>query len=120
MGMRNLIAALMAILGTLLIIAGAGIIIMPALAQRTLAQRTLAQRTLAERTLAERTGTPAGSGAELSTEADGGSVLDRSARRLSRLGPSDRLIVWGIVLLVVSAIAAGAIGFSLNATATGK
>lgn len=97
--MRNLIAGLMAVLGTLLIIAGAGIIVMPALAKRS--------------------DITAGSGVEPNVDS-GGSALDRGARRLSRLGPSDRLIVWGIVLLVVAAVAAGAIGFSLNATATGK
>src|SRR5262245_24061312 len=100
MGMRNFIAAVMSILGILLVLAGAGIIILPAVAKRG--------------------ATEAGSGADPTLEPGGGSMLDRSFRRLSRLGPSDRLIVWGIVLLVVAAIAAGAIGFSLNATATGK
>lgn len=94
--MRNFIAAVMSILGILLVLAGAGIIILP---------------------VVNRSG--AGSGADPTVES-GGSVFERGARRLARLGPSDRLILWGIVLLVVAAIAAGAIGFSLSATAAGK
>ena len=98
--MRNFIAGLLAVLGTLLILAGAGIIAMPALAKRT--------------------STEVGSAADPTLESGGGSLLDRGARRLSRIGPAERLILWGMLLLVIAAVAAGAIGFNLNATASGK
>jgi hypothetical protein len=40
--------------------------------------------------------------------------------RLARLSPPERLIAWGAILLVLAAIAAGAIGFSLGAAAPAK
>jgi hypothetical protein len=40
--------------------------------------------------------------------------------RLARLSPPERLIAWGALLLVLAAIAAGAIGFSLGAAAPAK
>src|SRR5215468_8251863 len=99
MGMRNFIAGLMAVLGTILIIAGGAIVIMPALAKRTT--------------------TEAGTETAPTRESDDASLLVRGARRVARLTPSSRLILWGIVLLVIAEVAAGAIGFSLSATASG-
>ena len=40
--------------------------------------------------------------------------------RLARLSPPERLIAWGALLLVLAAIAAGAIGFTLGAAAPAK
>jgi hypothetical protein len=42
------------------------------------------------------------------------------AGRLARMSPPERLILWGALLLVLAAIAAGAIGFSLGAAAPAK
>ena len=43
--------------------------------------------------------------------------LDRSLSTVSRLPAPDRLITWGVVLLALSAVAAGAITFSATASA---
>ena len=43
-----------------------------------------------------------------------------AVRSLLRLSPPDRLIAWGVVLLVLAAFASGAIGFDLNAAAPAK
>ena len=43
--------------------------------------------------------------------------LNQAAGMLSRLPRPERLILWGVVLLGLSAIAAGAISFSATATA---
>ncbi|OLB77476.1 MAG: hypothetical protein AUI14_16215 [Actinobacteria bacterium 13_2_20CM_2_71_6] len=40
--------------------------------------------------------------------------------RLMRLSPPERLIGWGALLLVLAAVAAGAIGFDLGAAAPAK
>jgi hypothetical protein len=40
-----------------------------------------------------------------------------SGRPMFRLEAAERLIVWGIVLLVLAAVSAGAIGFDLSANA---
>jgi hypothetical protein len=100
MGMRNFIAGLAAVLGTVLILGGAWIIARPALAKRA--------------------NTEDGSAADPSTESGGGSLLERGGRRLSRIGPTERLILWGMLLLLIAAIVVGAVGFNLNANATGR
>jgi hypothetical protein len=116
--MRDWIAGAMTVLGTLLVLSGAAIIILRAWGERTetpapasstvdrqavdpLAVDPLATVT----TTAPPTATP---------------LPERGARALHRLGPPDRLILWGILLLVLAAIAAGAIGFELGASATAK
>jgi hypothetical protein len=43
--------------------------------------------------------------------------LDRTAGTLSKLPTPDRLIIWGVVLLALSAVAAGAITMTAAATA---
>jgi hypothetical protein len=90
--MRNWIAGAMTVLGTLLVISGAAIIVMrnwikPAPAPES--QPT----------------TPTFSAATVATK----------ARSFMRMEGPDRLIAWGIVLLVLAAVAAGAIGFDLGA-----
>jgi hypothetical protein len=98
--MRNWIAGAMTVLGTLLVISGAGIIILRAWPR------------------------PGGVPADgVTTDAAGTPQLseaDRGARALRRLGAPDRLIAWGIVLLVLAALAAGAIGFQLGANVPAK
>jgi hypothetical protein len=93
--MRAWIAGAMTVLGTLLVLSGAGIII-----SRTWFNKPAAQ---------EATTTP--SVPYGTTE---------RAKSLLRLSPPDRLIGWGIVLLVLAAVAAGAISFDLGAAAPAK
>ncbi len=98
--MRNWIAGAMTVLGTLLVLSGAGIIILRAWPRAG--------------------AVPADGTASVSTGAAEISDADRGARALRRLGAPDRLIAWGIVLLVLAALAAGAIGFELGANVPAK
>jgi hypothetical protein len=93
--MRDWIAGAMTVLGTLLVLSGAAIII---------------SRTWFNKPAADEAATP--------TPAYG-AVSDRT-RSLLRLSPPDRLIGWGILLLVLAAIAAGAIGLEFGANAPAK
>jgi hypothetical protein len=102
--MQNWIAGAMTVLGTLLVLSGAGIIILRAWPRAGAAP--------AEAAAPDATGTTVGT-VDV-TDAD------RGARALRRLGPPDRLIAWGIVLLVLAALAAGAIGFELGANVPAK
>jgi hypothetical protein len=91
--MRDWIAGAMTVLGTLLVLSGAAIII----------SRTWFNKPPAE---------PATSSTPTYAAAEKKSLL--------RLSPPDRLIGWGIVLLILAAVAAGAIGFDLGAAAPAK
>lgn len=92
--MRDWIAGAMTVLGTLLVLSGAAIII---------------SRTWFNKPPSEETTTPPVSyGAS------------EKAKSLLRLSPPDRLIGWGILLLILAAVAAGAITFNLGASAPGK
>jgi hypothetical protein len=93
--MRDWIAGAMTVLGTLLVLSGAGIII-----SRTWFNKPPAEETTAPASV------PYGTA--------------ERAKSLLRLSPPDRLIGWGIVLLVLAAVAAGAISFDLGAAAPGK
>ncbi len=104
--MRNWIAGAMTVLGTLLVLGGAGIIILRAWPRTGVAP--------GDGPTAEVTGTA------VSAASTDGSEADRSGRTLGRLAPPDRLIAWGIVLLVLAALAAGAMGFELGANAPAK
>ncbi len=90
--MRGVIAAIMAILGVILVLGGAASLWASALAKT-------------------RTGDSAAS------PDAGGGRLDRGLEVAGRLPGADRLITWGVVLLALSAVAAGAITFSATATA---
>ncbi len=87
--MRDAIAIIMAILGTVLVLSGAAALWAGAVATRE-------------------------SGAEAG--ASGGGRITRSMDTLSRLPTPDRLIIWGVVLLALSAVAVGAITFGATAT----
>jgi hypothetical protein len=102
--MRDWIAGAMTVLGTLLVLSGAAIIILRAWSSGPLRPGPV--------TTADGTDPATTTAVEPATE--------RGARALFRLGPPDRLIAWGILLLVLAAIAAGAIGFELGASATAK
>lgn len=101
--MQDWIAGAMTVLGTLLVLSGAGIIILRAWPRGASAEG--ADPLAADGSVA--------STADLSDP-------ERGARALRRLGPPDRLIAWGIVLLVLAALAAGAIGFELGANVPAK
>jgi hypothetical protein len=85
--MQNLIAGLLAVLGTLLVLSGAAITTMQNL-------------------------TPASTPA--ATPSGGKPSL---LARMRLLGGADRLVLWGVVLLVIAAIAADALTFNLGANA---
>lgn len=84
--MQDFIAALLAILGTLLVLAGATVTVL-------------------------KTMTPAAAPGESTT------MGNRVAGLVSRLNGADRLVAWGIALLVLAAIASGAISFNFGAEA---
>jgi hypothetical protein len=101
--MRDWIAVIMAILGVLLVLAGATIIVLRALSGPD---------------------TPPASGThsygESTTELTTSSrpaIPARLAQAARRMPAADRLIAWGIVLLILAAIAAGAIGFKIDLSA---
>jgi hypothetical protein len=82
--MRGLIAAIMAILGVILVLSGAGALWATAIAK------------------------PSG------TE---GTRTERGLAIASKLPAPERLIMWGVVLLALAAVAGGAITFSGTVTA---
>lgn len=107
--MRNWIAGAMTVLGTLLVLGGAGTIIL---------------RTWWKPAPGDPAPTPA---QQTASELFGPSSLPptpapaRPARPpFGRLESAERLIAWGIVLLVLAAVAAGAIGIDLGANAPVK
>jgi hypothetical protein len=107
--MRNVVAGAMTVLGTLLILAGAGIIILRAWPR---AGAPAAD----DAATAGTTASPVTWG----TPAERAAAEKPSFRVVRQLGPPERLILWGTILLVLAAIAAGAIGFNLGAEATAK
>ncbi|GGM35394.1 hypothetical protein ACFFX1_44025 [Dactylosporangium sucinum] len=102
--MRDWISVIVAVLGVLLVLAGSALIVMRALA------------------VGERPA-PAVPPADESPTADVSVLTPTPAPVRTRLvdavknpSPADRLIFWGIILLVLAAVAAGAISFSLGAS----
>jgi len=83
--MRDWIAVIVAVLGVLLVLAGAVLIVLQSL---------------------PRSGEPA---------AEEPPAAGRLLAAVKNPTPADRLIFWGIVLLVLAAVAAGAISFELGA-----
>jgi hypothetical protein len=100
MAMRDWIAGVMLVLGTLLVLAGAAVVVMKALGSAV----------------------PAGTGdpAEPTQEVHRVGPSARVFGAVRRMPAADRLIAWGIVLLVLAAIAAGAMAFNLSADAGTK
>ena len=91
--MRSVIAAIMASLGVVLVLGGSATLWAAALAKT--------------RTGESEPGAPAATGGR----------LERGLEVAGRLPGADRLITWGVVLLALSAVAAGAITFSATASA---
>jgi hypothetical protein len=88
--MRSAIAVIMAVLGTVLVLSGAAALWASALAK-------------------PRTGD--------ATPYPAGTRVERTVSAVSQVPGPERLIIWGIVLLALSAVAAGAITFAASATA---
>jgi len=99
--MRDTIAIIMAILGTVLVLGGAGAMWAAAL----------------ERARLPETATDPAGASTVGSATARGTRLSRSVDAASRLPAPDRLIMWGIVLLALSAVAVGAITFGASATA---
>jgi hypothetical protein len=93
--MRDWIAGAIGVLGALLVLGGAA----------TILSRAWFNRPPAE---------------EAPTSSTPSYGVGETRSRLMRLSPPERLIAWGAVLLVLAAIAAGAIGFTLGAAAPPK
>jgi len=100
--MRDAIAIIMAILGTVLVLSGAAALWAGAVA------------TTRESGAAPATRADPATGAE--SDAFGAGRVSRSMDAMSRLPTPDRLIIWGVVLLALSAVAVGAITFGATAT----
>ncbi len=71
-------------------------------------------------TSASSAGVPQAGGPDDATQPVPAVNASRLGLALSRLNASDRLIGWGILLLVLAAVAAGAIAFNLGAEAGTK
>jgi hypothetical protein len=93
--MRSIVAAIMAILGTVLVLSGAAAFWAVALTRTE----------------------PSPSPEASSDGSQQSGRLNQTTGTLSRLPRPERLILWGVVLLGLSAVAAGAISFSATATA---
>jgi hypothetical protein len=98
--MRDWIAVIITVLGVLLVLAGATLILLRALPARSTAP--VAADPVDPESVTEPVPSPVPVGARLA------SVWKEPTA-------ADRLIFWGIVLLVLAAIAAGAITFNLGA-----
>jgi hypothetical protein len=97
--MRDWIAVIITVLGVLLVLAGATLILLRALPARTPAPAAV----------------PADGEAVTEVVPEPVPVAARLSGAWKAPTPADRLIFWGIVLLVLAAIAAGAITFNLGA-----
>ncbi|WP_327008470.1 hypothetical protein OHA72_15165 [Dactylosporangium sp. NBC_01737] len=96
--MRDWIAVIITVLGVLLVLAGATLILLRALPARTPAPAAAADPS-----------------ADTSVAPEPVPVTTRIAGAWKEPTAADRLIFWGIILLVLAAIAAGAITFNLGA-----
>jgi hypothetical protein len=95
--MQDWIAGSMAVLGTLLVLAGGTVIVLKALGIGASGEAT----------------PPGEAGTQYLPPASG----SRFGLALRRMTAADRLIGWGLLLLVLGAVAAGAISFNLGAEA---
>lgn len=101
--MQDWIAGVMAVLGTLLVLGGGTVIVLKALAIGT-----------AGETSPDEDATTQALPTTQSLAATNGNRLNSALRRCNA---ADRLIGWGILLLVLGAVAAGAISFNFGAEA---
>lgn len=99
--MQNLIAGAMAVLGVLLVLAGAGVIVLRMLRPAGPAEPVDAGAGSSDETVVMRAPTPS----------------PRLLGAAQRVPAADRLIAWGTLLLVLAAIASGAIAFHFGVDA---
>jgi hypothetical protein len=120
--LRSAIAVIMAILGTILVLSGAAALWASALVRPRLSDPDPAPSTGPGSTAgsgsAAGLGSASGAGSGSSVGAGAGSTrTERALDRISRVPAPDRLIIWGVVLLALSAVAAGAIQVAASASA---
>lgn len=120
--MRNWVAGVMLVLGALLVIAGAVVLVLKAQLNGPAGSRLNgpAEPVLASGpTGAVPTGGPIGDRPDAPVAERPGAPVTVRMRRLgssfAKIGEGHRLIAWGVLLLVLAAVAAGAVGFNLNA-----
>jgi hypothetical protein len=127
--LRSAIAVIMAILGTILVLSGAAALWASALNRPRLSGDP--DPAPASGAGLGSTGAGVGSaGAGLGSAAGSGSSsgpgtgtvseptrIEKALDRISRVPAPDRLIIWGVVLLALSAVAAGAIQVAASASA---
>jgi hypothetical protein len=101
--MRNWIAGVMTVLGSLLVLAGGAVVAVRAATPDRDEPETVPVRQ---------------PGMEVGVPSRGSPSRILGAAR--RVTAADRLIAWGILLLVLAAITTGAISFTLGASATSK
>jgi hypothetical protein len=103
--MRNWIAGVMTVLGSLLVLAGAAVVALKAATPDSGKH--------------DHDQVPVGRpGMEVGAAPVG--LSDRVARVARRVSGADHLIAWGVLLLVLAAVTAGAISFNLGASAASK
>ena len=106
--MRDWIAVIVAVLGVLLVLAGGVLIVLHALGERRSPAAAPDPTPSFEADYGTDAATPAPRPASVP-------VADRLFGAVKNPTAADRLIFWGIILLVLSAIAAGAISFDFGA-----
>jgi hypothetical protein len=104
--MRDWIAVIITVLGVLLVLAGGALIVLQAVGDRRSPAPEPAPSFEADY------GTDAAPPAPRPASPP---VADRILGAVKTPSPADRLIFWGIILLVLAAIAAGAISFDFGA-----
>lgn len=109
--MRDWIAGVVTVLGTLLILGGGGTTLLRMWWRPGTGGATTAQQTSAQQTASELFGP---------SPVPPVPAAAQPARSFLRLEAADRLILWGILLLLLAAVTAGAIGFNLGADAPVK
>ncbi|MGI5245228.1 hypothetical protein [Dactylosporangium sp. CA-139066] len=108
--MRDWIAVIITVLGVLLVLAGGALIVLQAVGDR----RPPAPAPEPAPSFEADYGTDAAAAAPAPRPASA-PVADRILGAVKSPSPADRLIFWGIILLVLAAIAAGAISFDFGA-----
>jgi hypothetical protein len=110
--MEDWVAGSMAVLGTLLVLAGATLIVVRTIATNEEVPGTdPAPPAVPPRPVPDR---------EPDTVAEAAAEPAPARRRwrllpLRQMGPANQLIAWGVVLLIIAALAVGAITFSISA-----
>ncbi|WP_238012046.1 hypothetical protein KZZ52_54585 [Dactylosporangium sp. AC04546] len=105
--MRDWISVIVAVLGVLLVLAGSALIVMRALASSAPPAPLATPDSSFDESPTAAVVAPAPAPAP---------ARNRLVDAVKNPSPADRLIFWGIILLVLAAIAAGAISFSLGAS----